>query len=142
MSEAQSPVLARLASLPVAWQFAQNQAYALLRIVVGLLFLCHGSQQLLGFPGEAPAGLPASAVYVAGPIELVGGLLVMLGLFTRTAAFFCCGLMAVAYWMAHGTNALFPIQNGGELAVLYCFLFLAISTRGAGSWSIDEARQS
>ena len=116
------------------------QAYALLRIVTGFLFLWHGSQKLFGFPGEIPAGAPAFILYTAGPIELVGGLLVMIGLFTRWAAFISSGLMAFAYWMAHGTKALLPVQNQGELAVIYCFVFLYISARGAGIWSLDDQR--
>ncbi len=82
-----------------------NYTYALLRIVTGLLFLFHGSQKLLGFPGSAPDGIPPFILYVSGPIELIGGALVMIGLFTRWAAFFCSGLMAAAYWMAHATKA-------------------------------------
>ena len=73
---------------------------------------------------------------------LIGGALVMIGLFTSPAAFLCSGLMAAAYWMAHGTNALFPINNGGELAALYCFVFLYISAKGAGIWSVEGARGS
>lgn len=117
-----------------------EQTYALYRIVIGLLFLWHGTQKLFGFPGEAPAEAPALILYVAGPIELVGGVLVMIGLFTRWAAFICSGLMAAAYWMAHGTKALFPIDNGGELAILYCFGFLLVSAHGAGIWSVDGSR--
>jgi len=116
------------------------QTYALLRIVVGFLFLWHGSQKLLGFPGEIPGEIPAFVKYGAGSIELVGGALVALGLFTRWAAFLCSGQMAAAYWMAHGTKALLPILNGGELAALYCFAFLFISARGAGIWSLDGSR--
>jgi putative oxidoreductase len=118
------------------------ETYALLRIVAGLLFLWHGSQKLFGFPPAPPSGEvpPAFIIYVAGPIELIGGTLVMLGLFTRWAAFLCSGLMAAAYWMAHGLNGLFPIQNRGELAVLYCFVFLFIAARGAGIWSADDTR--
>ena len=119
-----------------------SQTYALLRIVSGLLFLWHGTQKLVDFPLEARAGASALVTYIAGPIELVGGVLVMLGLFTRWAAFVCSGLMAAAYWMAHGTQALFPIVNGGEMAALYCFVFLYISARGAGLWSIEGARSS
>jgi len=115
------------------------QTYALLRIVAGFLFLWHGSQKLLGFPPSAGSP-PDWIVWVAGPIELVGGLLVMIGLFTRWAAFLCSGLMAAAYWMAHGTRALLPIENQGELAALYCFVFLFISAQGAGLWSVDAAR--
>jgi len=77
-------------------------------------------------------------ITAAAAIEIVGGVLIMIGLFTRPAAFICSGTMAVAYWMAHGMNALFPIANGGELAVVYCFLFLFIATRGAGIWSVDK----
>ena len=113
--------------------------YAVMRIVAGLLFLWHGMQKLFDFPLDAPDA-PALVIWVAGPIELVGGILVMLGLFTRQAAFLCSGLMAAAYWMAHGANALLPLVNKGELAALYCFVFLYISARGAGIWSIDGAR--
>lgn len=117
----------------------QAQLYALMRIVTGLLFLWHGTQKLFGFP-LAPPKVPPFVIYIAGPIELVGGLLVMIGLFAGWAAFLCSGLMAVAYWMFHGTQALFPIQNHGELAALYCFAFLFIAARGAGVWSVDAAR--
>ena len=117
----------------------EDETYALLRIVSGLLFLWHGSQKLFGFPQEAPEA-PAFILYVAGPIELVGGLLLVIGLFTRWAAFFCSGLMAAAYWMAHGTNHPLPMLNGGELAVLYCFVFLFIAANGGGIWSADAAR--
>ncbi len=111
-------------------------AYSILRFVTGFLFVWHGTQKLFGFP-LAGHEAPAFVVYVGGGVELVGGLLVMLGLFTRPAAFVCSGQMAAAYWMAHGTNALLPIVNGGELAVLYCFAFLFISATGAGQWSLD-----
>ncbi len=80
----------------------QSQTYALMRMVVGFLFLWHGSQKLFGFPGTVPEGAPAFVIYVAGSIELIGGTLIMIGLFTRWAAFICSGLMAFAYWMAHG----------------------------------------
>jgi putative oxidoreductase len=115
-------------------------AYAALRIVSGFMFLWHGSQKLLGFPGGVPSGIPDFVLYVGGPIELVGGVLLVIGLMTRWAAFVCSGLMAVAYWMAHGTNDLLPFQNGGELAALYCFVFLYISAQGPGIWSVDAIR--
>ena len=115
----------------------RSETYALLRIVVGLLFLWHGTQKLFGFPADAPGGVPDFVIYVGGPIELVGGALVMVGLFTRWAAFLCSGMMAAAYWMAHGTRSLFPLVNGGELAALYCFVFLLIAAQGAGRWSVD-----
>jgi len=118
----------------------EAQGYAILRIVTGLLFLWHGTQKLFGFPAPAREGTPDWITYVAGPIELVGGALVMIGLLTRPAAFICSGTMAVAYWLAHGMRDLFPLNNGGELAVLYCFAFLYIATRGGGIWSIDGKR--
>ena len=119
----------------------EAQTYASLRMITGFLFLWHGAQKVLGFPGEAPAGAPAFIIYVAGPIELVGGILILMGLFTRWTAFLCSGLMAVAYWLAHGTQAFLPLLNGGELAALYCFVFLFISAQGAGIWSVDNLRQ-
>ncbi len=115
----------------------QAETYALLRMVTGFLFLWHGMEKLFGFPEAMPSGAPAFVTWVAGPIELVGGALVMLGLFTRPAAFLASGLMAFAYWMAHGTRALLPIVNEGEPAVVYCFLFLFIAAHGAGKWSVD-----
>ena len=116
-----------------------GETHALLRIMAGLLLLWHGSQKLFGFP-QAPPDAPAFIIYVAGSIELVGGILVTIGLFTRQAAFVCSGLMASAYWLAHGTKHLFPLVNGGELAALYCFVFLFIAANGAGIWSADTAR--
>ena len=116
----------------------QEQSYALLRIVSGFLFLCHGSQKLFNFPIEFPYGPLNSMTGAAGVIELVGGALIIIGLFTRPAAFICSGMSAVAYWMAHGTQSIFPIANGGEIVALYCFIFLFIATRGAGIWSIDK----
>jgi putative oxidoreductase len=117
----------------------QQQTYALMRIVTGFLLLWHGSQKLLGFPPPDP-GASGIVLWIAAPIELIGGALVMIGLLTRPVAFLCSGLMAAAYWMAHGPNALLPISNGGELAVLYCFVFLFMSAQGAGIWSVDSAR--
>ena len=118
--------------------FARHEPkfYSVMRAVVGFLFFWHGCQKLLGFP---PSGHDAAGYvrFGAGPIELFGGALIMVGLATRPVAFLASGLMAFAYWMAHGTNAVLPIVNKGELAVLYCFVFLAMSARGAGPWSID-----
>jgi putative oxidoreductase len=119
----------------------ESFCYALLRIVTGFLFMWHGIQKLFGFPGGMPPGVPAFITWVAGPIELIGGILVMVGLFTPWAAFIASGEMAFAYWMAHGTKALLPIQNNGELAVLYCFVFLFIAAQGGGIWSIDALSQ-
>jgi len=118
-----------------------SHCYALMRIVVGFLFLWHGSQKLFAFPSAMPAGVPAFITYIAGPIELIGGILVMIGLFTHWAAFLASGLMAFAYWIGHGTTAVLPIQNKGELAALYCFVFLFIATQGGGIWSVDAVRK-
>jgi putative oxidoreductase len=117
-----------------------TQIYAILRIIAGFLFLWHGSQKLFSFP---PAGveMPLFIVIAAGPIEFIGGLLIMLGLWTRWAAFITSGQMAVAYWMAHGTHALLPVVNQGETAMLYGFLFLFISAKGSGVFSIDHVRE-
>lgn len=120
----------------------ESQAYAAFRIVTGFLFLWHGAQKLFGFPAPVPDGAPAFVLYVAGPIELVGGLLVMIGLFAGWAAFLCSGLMAAAYWIGHGTQAVLPLNNGGEPAAFYCFAFLFIAARGAGIWSVDASRSS
>ena len=119
----------------------EPQVYALLRMVTGFLFLWHGTQKLFAFPVPPPP-VPPFVITIAGPIELVGGLLVMIGLFAGWAAFLCSGLMAFAYWMVHGPQALLPIQNVGELAVLFCFVFLYISARGSGIWSVDAARHA
>ena len=126
--------------MPAFMRGFESQTHALLRIVAGLLFLWHGMSKLFGFPTPAPEGMPAPMLYLVGGIELGGGVLVMIGLLTRWAAFLCSGLMAFAYWIAHGTKALFPIQNQGELAVLYCFVFLYIAAKGPGIWSVDGSR--
>ena len=123
----------------------EPQAYAVMRIISGYVLLWHGTQKLFGFP---PADYQATGYmfWLAGPIELIGGILVMIGLFTRVAGFICAGFAAAAYWMAHGSfdalpgSALLPITNGGELAVLMCFVYLYISARGGGIWSVDGAR--
>jgi putative oxidoreductase len=121
--------------------------YALLRIVAGFLFLWHGTQKFFNFPpAQVPPGTPASSgisplMAVAGTIEIVGGLMIMLGLFAGIAAFIASGMMAVAYFMVHHSfGSLLPLQNRGELAILYCFVFLYIASRGSGAWSIDSLR--
>jgi len=118
-----------------------TQTYALMRIVIGLLFFCHGTQKLFDFPSALSFESTPFVIYGAGSIECLGGLLIAMGLFTRWMAFVCSGLMAVAYWMAHGTKAFFPIDNGGELAALYCFIFLFIAAHGPGIWSLDSAQE-
>ncbi|MBA5865449.1 MAG: DoxX family membrane protein [Nitrospira sp. CR1.3] len=119
-----------------------QQTYALMRIVTGFLFLWHGTQKLFSVPMPPPMQLPSFVITIAGPIELIGGTLVMIGFMTGWAAFLCSGLMASAYWMVHGMQAPLPIQNMGELAALYCFVFLYISAHGSGIWSVDAARKS
>jgi putative oxidoreductase len=115
--------------------------YAAFRIVAGLLFAQHGAQKLFGWlggMGEAGGSAPfLSMMFFAGLIEFFGGLLIAVGFKTSWAAFLASGQMAVAYFMAHAPNALFPIQNRGELAVLYCFAFLFIASRGSGTLSVD-----
>lgn len=113
--------------------------YALLRFIAGFLFVWHGSQKLFGFPASTRGGGGGlnALTAAAGAIELVGGLMIMLGLFAGFAAFIASGTMAFAYFIAHGLNAFLPIQNGGELAVIYCFLFLYIAARGSGLISLD-----
>jgi putative oxidoreductase len=127
--------------LPASWQ---GYTHAALRIVTGLLFLQHGTTKLFRFPltDYFKDGVQiASLMGVAGILELVGGILIIIGLFTRTTAFVLSGMMAVAYFMAHGSQGLFPILNGGELAIMYCFVFLWLATAGAGPFSIDANRK-
>lgn len=114
--------------------------YALMRIVVGFLFLCHGVQKLgmLTAGGTPPMPLPIFALTAL--IESLGGLLVMIGLAAGPAAFVCSGTMAVAYFMAHQPRGLLPLHNDGELAALYAWVFLFIAARGSGIWSVDAAR--
>ncbi len=115
-----------------------GQTYALLRIVSGFLFIWHGTGKFFGFP--KPSGAPEWVVYSAGSIELIGGTLIMIGLFTRWAAFIASGMAAAAYFMAHAKQGFWPILNGGELVALYCFVFLYVSAHGAGIWSVDGVR--
>lgn len=112
---------------------------SLLRIIAALLFMEHGLMKLFAFPGPQPGvpdPLPVILVAAAW-IEVVGGGLIALGLFTRAAAFLCSGQMAVAYFMAHGSQGFWPALNGGEAAILYCFIFLYLVFAGGGTWSLD-----
>ena len=119
--------------------------YVLLRVVAGLLFACRGAQKLFGVFGGI-GGLPGtsmplfSLMGLAGGIELVGGLLIALGVLTSLVAFIASGEMAFAYFMQHFPRGFWPIQNGGELAVLYCFLFLYIAANGVGLWGVWRSR--
>ena len=116
------------------------QALAVLRIVTALLFIEHGTQKLFGLPETEMSPAFLSLPWLAGAIEIVGGVLVLLGLFTRPAAFIMSGQMAVAYWMAHAPQSFFPVENGGDAAILFCFVFLYIFIAGPGAWSLDGRR--
>ena len=113
---------------------------SVLRIVTAFFFMAHGAQKLLGFP--APMTSPPallSLIGLAGALELVGGLLLLVGLFTRPVAFILSGEMAFAYFMAHAGQGFWPLLNRGELAALYCFVFLYLAAAGGGPWSLDRA---
>ena len=114
----------------------------LLRIAAGLLFLAHGMAKLFGWP-PGPPGQQAlfTLLGVGGLIELVCGALIVLGLFTRVAAFVASGEMAFAYWLVHAKTSLFPSANGGDAAILYCFIFLYLAAAGAGAFSLDRTRE-
>jgi putative oxidoreductase len=114
---------------------------SILRIAAGLLILQHGTTKILGFPATEMSGISVATMPgMAGVIELVGGILVVIGLFTRPAAFILSGMTAVAYWMVHAPQGFYPLLNGGELAALYSFVFLYIACAGGGVWSIDAKR--
>jgi putative oxidoreductase len=119
-------------------------ALAALRIVTALIFMAHGTQKLFGFPAPPESGLPPafSLFWIGAVMELVGGLLILVGLLTRPVAFLLAGEMAVAYWMSHAPQNFYPILNGGDAAILYCSVFLLLVFTGPGAWSIDGARAS
>jgi putative oxidoreductase len=118
-----------------------DQLLSILRVMSGLLILQHGTTKFLSFPVTPMSGIsPMTMPGAAGVIELVGGVLLVLGLFTRLTAFILSGTMAVAYFMVHAPQNFFPILNGGELAVLYCFAFLYLAAAGGGAWSLDRIR--
>jgi putative oxidoreductase len=116
---------------------------SILRIMVGLLFLEHGMQKLLGFPpSQNPGPVFLTLIWFAGVIELVGGTLVTLGLYTRIAAFIMSGEMAFAYFMVNAQRGFFPILNGGDAVILFCFVFLYLAAAGAGAWSLDRSMRN
>ena len=129
--------MANLDSFYATWT---PRLLSVLRIVVAFLYIAHGAQKLFGF--LAPAGMPAmpafSLMWVAGVLEFFGGLLLLVGLFTRPVAFILAGQMAVAYFMAHAPGGFWPLQNKGELAVLFCFVFLFLAAAGGGEWALDR----
>lgn len=118
----------------------QPQLLAILRIVVGLLFLEHGLSKFFAFPVPFPVHPLPPLLVAAGVVECVAGVLITIGLFTRLAAFLASGEMAVAYWMMHFPQGFWPLANKGEAAILFCFVFLYIAAAGPGAWSIDSAR--
>lgn len=121
-------------------KFLDNYAdytYAAFRVVVGFLFLCHGTQKLFGFPVEFPHPLSTMST-IAAVIELSAGTLIIIGFYSRYAAFIASGTMAVGYWLVHGLNHPFPIANGGEITAFYCFAFLYMAAKGPGIWSINN----
>ena len=110
---------------------------SVLRIVAALIFMAHGTQKILGFPaGSSPEMF--TLPWIAGVLELFGGALLVLGLFVRPVAFVLSGLMACAYWLAHAPKSFFPVLNGGDAAILYCFVFLYFVAAGGGVWSLDH----
>ncbi len=121
----------------------QPEALAVLRIVTGLTFMAHGVVKLFGFPAGAEPGQQEIATLfgIGGILETFGGLLIILGLFTRPTAFVLSGMMAVAYWMFHAPSSPYPVMNGGDAAILFCFVFLYFVTSGPGAWSVDGMRK-
>ena len=120
-------------------QTTRRQMLGVLRIVSALIFFAHGTQKLLGFPASDMNPAVMSLPWIAGVLELVGGALLILGLFTRPVAFVLSGLMAAAYWIAHAPQSPFPALNGGDAAILYCFVFLYFVFAGPGAFSVDRA---
>lgn len=133
----------RMGAAPAPYISVRYAPYmlAILRIVVALLFFEHGTSRLFGFP--SPLATPAlfSMYWFAGAIELVGGAMVAVGLFTRTAAFIMAGEMAFAYFISHAPHGFFPILNRGDGAILFCFVFLYLAFAGAGPWSLDAVKR-
>ncbi|MFY9291465.1 MAG: DoxX family protein [Methylorubrum rhodinum] len=116
------------------------QMLSVLRIVSALIFMAHGTQKILGFPPSAMNPAMFSLSWIAGVLELVGGALLLIGLFSRPVAFVLSGEMAFAYFIAHAPKSLYPALNGGDAAILYCFVFLYIVFAGPGPWSVDAQR--
>ncbi|HEV2560235.1 MAG TPA: DoxX family protein [Microvirga sp.] len=118
-------------------------ALATLRIATAIIFMLHGSQKLFGFPAPPQSGLPPlfSLLGIGGVLELVGGFLILIGAFTRPVAFVLSGEMAVAYWMFHAPRSLYPVLNGGDASILYCFVFLLFVFTGPGALSVDSLRR-
>lgn len=126
-----------LARFQSAWE---PRVLSILRIVVGLLFMEHGLAKLFGFPPTPMHPAAFQLLWFAGIIEAFGGLLLALGLFTRVVAFIMSGEMAIGYFMSHAPRAFFPLLNGGDAAILYCFIFFYFFVAGGGVWSLDRLR--
>ncbi|MGF1474156.1 MAG: DoxX family protein [Geminicoccaceae bacterium] len=122
------------------WERWTPWMLSVLRIVTALIFFEHGTQKLLNFPPTESGPPVMSLPWIAGVFELIGGALLIVGLFTRPVAFLLSGLMAVAYWMVHAPQSFYPIENGGDAAILYCFVFLFILFAGPGPLSVDALR--
>ena len=121
----------------------QPQLLAILRIVAALLFIAHGTVKLFNWPTPFPMPELPPLLLAAGVIEIVAGILILIGLFTRPAAFIASGQMAIAYWIGHAPQNFWPVANEGDAAILYCFIFLYIAAAGPGAWSVDrEAREA
>ncbi len=119
-----------------------SRVLSLLRIVTALLFIEHGTQKLFGFPPlDHPAPALLSLLGIAALLETIGGALLLLGLFTQPVAFILSGEMAVAYWLYHAPHSIFPAINGGDAAILDCFIFLYLAFAGGGTWSLDALRR-
>lgn len=133
--------MADLSATATAWA---PRALAVLRIFTGLLFLQHGTVKYFDFPagtGMHSPDMPVLSLFgIGGILEIVGGILIAIGLFTRPVAFILSGMMAVAYWVFHAPSAFYPILNQGEAAILFCFIFLYLACAGGGAWSVDAAR--
>lgn len=117
-----------------------TRVLGLARVVFGLMFMQHGAQKLFAVLGRAEAAAPWSQLWFAGVLEFFGGAMIVVGLFTRPVALVLSGLMAWAYFQVHAGRAFFPVENGGEPAVLFCWFFLYLAFAGAGGWSVDGAR--
>ena len=136
MSDFTAPASTRATLFATDWA---PRVLSIVRIVTALLFMEHGMQKLFGFPSAPIHPEMFSLLWFAAVLEFLGGLLVLVGLFTRPAAFLLSGEMAVAYWIAHAPRGPFPAVNGGDAAILFCFVFLYLAAAGAGPWSIDRA---
>ena len=127
-----------MAKVDSTWRQSAPHLLSVLRIITAFLFIQHGAQKLFGFLATRPGPALFELAWIGGILEFFGGLLVLVGLFTRPVAFILSGMMAVAYFMVHAPRGFWTIQNSGELAAIYCFVFLYLSAAGGGPWSVDS----